>query len=340
MRIDAFICRSNMTKREFGKLSQSEKIGFLKRNIGEFGKFSNLCDFSYTAWEDILGELPVCVLKSTTLPIFNARFAAAKAAVSGEINKNDAENFCFSDWEFLLNRRPECASVALDYPAGGIIALLKNPENANNFQNWIKFDIAHWEFLLRKEPSFEKFAKQYPRGRICLYKKGVGADGIILPDDAKTYDWDALKVLYPRMAAKYGNWDEIELFDWIQILGKYPEFSLRFDKWGELNYDKWVQLFTAFTGREFYESLAKNYHSGWAGILCLKPELVSGCNMLEELTAEDWVGVLRFKPRLIKYCNKYREIPHDDLVELFNYYADGLEMSLENFKKWSEEGDI
>lgn len=172
---------------------------------------------------------------------------------------------------------------------------------------------------------------------MSLYKKAFGSEGIILPDDAKNYDWDALKVLYPRMAVKYGNWDKIELFDWVQILGRYPEFSLWFDKWNELNYAKWIELFSAFVGRDFYEKLAKNYHSGWAGILCLKPELVLECNILKELTVEDWIGVLRFKPRLIKYCNKYREIPHDDLVELFSHYADGLETSLEILKKWNEE---
>lgn len=326
-----------MTKKEFSKLSQSEKIVFLKRNIGEFGKFLNLCDFSYTEWEDIFWEIPVCVLKSTTLSPYNGSFAVAKSVVAGEIDKTNAEDFTFSDWEYLLQHRPEYASVAFDYSNGGVIALLKDPENANKFQNWINFDVSHWDFLLREEPSFERLAKQYPRGRMSLYKKGFGSEGIILPDDAKNYDWDALKVLYPRMAVKYENWDKIELFDWVQILGRYPEFSLWFDKWNELNYAKWIELFSAFAGRDFYEKLAKNYHSGWAGILCLKPELVLECNILKELTVEDWVGVLRFKPRLIKYYNKYREIPHNDLVELFSHYADGLETSLEILKKWSEE---
>ena len=326
-----------MTKKEFSKLPRPEKIDFLKRNIGDFGKFSTLCDFSYGEWEEVLSTVPACLLKSITLSPFDGHFAAAKSVVSGEVDKNDAENFNFSDWEFLLARRPECERIAFDYPEGGVVALLRNHECAHKFQNWIKFDISHWEFLLKEEPSFEKFAKQYPRGRACLNNKNFGADGIILPDDAKIYDWNALKLLCPTVGAKHCDWGEIELPDWVQILCRYPEFSPRFDKWNELNYDKWVQLLSAFEVKEFYERLAKNYHSGWAGILCLKPELISECNMVEALTVEDWVGVLRFKPRLMKYCNKYREIPHDDLEELFNHYADALETSLEDFKKWSKE---
>lgn len=325
-----------MTKKEFSKLSQSEKIVFLKRNIGEFGKFLNLCDFSYTEWEEILSDIPVCVLKDPPLSS-NTVLKAACLAITGEINETDAKDLTFSDWEFLFARRPEFEDAAFSYPSGSVVALLKNPSNANEFKNWILFDVADWDFLLKGNPSFEKFAKLYPRGRVCLNNKNFGADGIILPEDSKIYDWNALKLLSPHVAAKYADWSEIGLPDWIQVLERYPEFSTRFDKWNELNYDKWLQLVSAFEVNDFFEKLAKNYPAGWAGILCLKPELVSECNMLNEITVEDWLGILRFKPSLIEFCDKYREFSREELTKLFKHYENALNTGIETLNEWAED---
>lgn len=325
-----------VTKKEFKEFSHFEKIEFLKRNLCNLNKYSSLCDFSYAEWEEILSNFPVCTLRSMNISTCNNTLKIAKIVLEGRMHESDTCDFSFSDWEYLLSRRPEFKETACNYPDGTVIALLKTPSLKDNFSGWIRLKASHWNQLIKRDSKFKEFAEKYPQGRTALFNKNFGESGTILQDDGNIYNWQALAILCPWTKKRYKNWDTIPVKQWIQILTSYPEFSLHFDKWEKLSYIEWVNILSIFESKEYFINIAKNYHSGWAGILCLNPELITRCNIIDDLTPADWIGILRFEPKLIKYCKKYKDIPFEGFIELFEHYAGMIDMSMENLKIWDK----